>query len=395
MAKMQLTQLVPILNESLHELRGFETTIIAEDLSNWASIGKQIEDLKMGGLFLNSVINKIGKTDIVISDVGDIDLGLSKGKMEFGAIYENLYIEPIELTADKNVWGKEPGDKIEENVYDPFAVDAEYYDERQVFATPIKSIDVKETLKDSFSNGEVLQAFFGLSVDVMREAVKSGDIANGLAIIKQAIARVFIANKTTEATYDKVNTVQVVNSLKLYNTAHGTNYTVAQANQLPDYLAFKVYLHNKKLGQMTTPLGTKLFNEAGRICRSSKDDIKCIMMAETKDLIKSRLLPINPGNLEGYALEGDITYLDAWQTVNNDFDYNSVSDIDVIIDGKEVHVSGVWDFMFDKRGLGYFDEDLMVDSKEVRFGRFVNYQMVKNYSNFYKNTAQKVIIYEA
>lgn len=395
MAKMQLTQLVPVLNDSLHELRGFESQIIAEDLSNWASIGKQIEDLKLGGLFLNSVMNKIGKTDIVISDVGEIDLGLSRGKMEYGSIYENLYIEPIELTTDKNVWGKEPGDKIEENVYDPFTVDAEYFDERQVFATPIKSVDVKEIVKDSFSNGETLYAFLELCVQVMREAVKSGDIANGLGIIKQAIARVFIANKTTEATYDAVNTVQVVNALAEFNSEMGTSYTLAQARKMPEYLAFKIYLHNKKLGQMTTPLGTKLFNEAGRICRSTKDDIKCIMMEDFRDLVKSRLLPANPGNLEGYVLDGDITYLNAWQTVNDDFSYDSVSDIDVVIDGKTVHVSGVWDFMFDKRGLGYFDEDLMVDSKEVRFGRFVNYQMVKNYSNFYKNTAQKIVIYEA
>ena len=107
---MNIKQINTIVNSGVNQMNG-TTDVTSTDLTDVIQLGTELlQPANKSRLdnFLNTLVDRIGKTIISVRSYPGVDPAIISDAFEFGAILQKIYVEPQE--AEKSdVWGIEDG----------------------------------------------------------------------------------------------------------------------------------------------------------------------------------------------------------------------------------------------------------------------------------------------
>lgn len=342
---MNIKQINTIVNSVVNQMNG-TTDVTSTDLTDVIQLGTELlQPANKSRLdnFLNTLVDRIGKTIISVRSYPGVDPAIISDAFEFGAILQKIYVEPQE--AEKSdVWGIEDGVS-----YDPFvihkpAVKQWLFDGLDTWQVPI-TIPL-EQVKSAFTSAEAMAAF----IDGIFTTIE-----NSIALHMESVANMAYANFVGEKLADGLgwtggtsgapevhnphNPGQVINLLAEYKTITGDN-TITAAKALKDkeflkYASQRINLTVKRLSKMST-----LFNTADYQRHTPRDFVRCTTLTDFASACQFYLESDTYHNelvtLPNYR---EVNY---WQGSGDNYDYADTSLIDITTaSGKVVQQSGI------------------------------------------------------
>ena len=342
---MNIKQINTIVNSVVNQMNG-TTDVTSTDLTDVIQLGTELlQPANKSRLdnFLNTLVDRIGKTIISVRSYPGVDPAIISDAFEFGAILQKIYVEPQE--AEKSdVWGIEDGVS-----YDPFvihkpAVKQWLFDGIDTWQVPI-TIPF-EQVKSAFTSAEAMAAF----IDGIFTTIE-----NSIALHMESVANMAYANFIGEKLADGLgwtggtsgtpdvhaahNAGQVINLLAEYKTLTGdSTITAAKALKNKEFLKYasqRINLAVKRLSKMST-----LFNTADYQRHTPRDFVRCTMLTDFASACQFYLESDTYHNelvtLPNYR---EVNY---WQGSGDNYDYADTSLIDITTaSGKVVQQDGI------------------------------------------------------
>lgn len=344
---MKINQLYTILNEASKEAMG-EQAITTKDTSGIVALGQTLLNSANSNLldvWMNKLVDRIGKTVIVNRTRKKTDLGISKDEFEFGAILQKIKMKPIELEHNTEY------DLNNTAPFNPFEVKTPEIDQK--FYSNFGTISAKvfvpdEQIKSAFLDESGMLRLFALIFKQLDDAFDRGmENYDRLALCTWIAEKIKLGNDSNQIDAGKIH---LVYPLKDYNREENKTLTPKQALKDAGFLRYFSQTMDKWIGNMENE--TDVFNGSdGYVTTTSRDYLKFYLLKNVDSALRY--------NLYGDTFHNEYEKLDGFREVNfwqgpgvNKFAFDDVSKIDIDTpDGTNVKQSNIVSVLMDMDGL--------------------------------------------
>lgn len=367
---MDTKQIYNLVNGAVDMAIG-DSAVVSEDLSNLVDIGTAIFNANATEPYLNTLLNRIGKTVFVNRIYKGFRLSVLRDRVEYGSILQKVSFDFPE--AKQNETWAPPQDGTS---YDPFiyyksvTASVKYYNKNTTFEVPLSITE--RILKQSFINATEMGSFLaGLQTQIENFMVVSIDQLT-MYMIDDMIAETMYA-EAPNGTYTGRSGVKAVNLLHLYNTEHSTSLTAESAITTPEFIRFASYMMGKykdRMGKMS-----KLFNIGGKNRFTPEDRLNVILLSDFKNAASAYLE--SDTYHDAYVKLPNAETVPYWQGSGTGYSFSDISSINVkSAGGHDVSMSGILGVMFDEYAVAICNEDPRTTS--------IYNPKIESYTNWHK-----------
>ena len=356
---MKVAQIFSIMNNVTQEVLGRQE-VVQEDLQNIVDVGNEIIDTDNLDNYVKKLVNHIGKVVFVNRLYEGGVPSVLMDSWEYGSILEKVSADLPEAK-ESDTWKLEDGKSYDDDVFYQPSVSAKFFNSKVTFEIPMSFTEIQ--VKESFSNANQLNGFLSMLTTA---------IENSMTVKLDALIMRTINNMTGETLADDVSGVRVVNLLALFNENNQANLTPTQAIKDPKFIQFASYqiaLYSDRITRIST-----LFNGGSKERFTPASNRHVVLLsdfAKASDIY----LRSDIANKELITLPDHET-VPYWQGSGTNYDFESVSKIDVITSKKKkVKQTGILGVMFDRHALGVSNLDRRVTTNYNASAEF--------YTNYY------------
>ena len=363
---MKVTQLKDIVNSVTSEVLG-KQDVLAEDLSNLVDVGNEIVDSENVDNYVKKLIDRIGKVIFVNRLYAGGVPSVLMDSWEFGSIVEKISADMPDAE-ENDSWKLQDGQTYSQDTFYQPKVSAKFFNSKVTF--DVKLSFTTEQVKESFASVNELNAFLSM----LETGVKNSMTVKLDGLIMRTI------NNFTGQIINSGQAMQKVNLLADYNTATGQTLKANKALLDKDFLKY-ASLVIKKYQARITKMST-LFNQGGKARFTNINDLHTVLLSDFADSAEVYLMSDTYHN-DTVSLPAHET-VPYWQGSGKNYDFNSISSIDVKIDAgnktaKEIKQTGIVGVMFDTNALGVSNLNQRTTTAYNARAEF--------YTNFYKMDA--------
>lgn len=363
---MKVTQLKDIVNSVTSEVLG-KQDVLAEDLSNLVDVGNEIVDSENVDNYVKKLIDRIGKVVFVNRLYAGGVPSVLMDSWEFGSIVEKISAD-MPNAEENDSWKLQDGQTYSQDTFYQPKVSAKFFNSKVTF--DVKLSFTTEQVKESFASVNELNAFLSM----LETGVKNSMTVKLDGLIMRTI------NNFTGQIINSGQAMQKVNLLADYNTATGQTLKANKALLDKDFLKY-ASLVIKKYQARITKMST-LFNQGGKARFTNINDLHTVLLSDFADSAEVYLMSDTYHN-DTVSLPAHET-VPYWQGSGKNYDFNSISSIDVKIDAgnktaKEIKQTGIVGVMFDTNALGVSNLNQRTTTAYNARAEF--------YTNFYKMDA--------
>lgn len=393
---MEVSQIYQIVNTITNEILG-DSIVVQEDLSNIVDIGKAFENLGSSAYenYTRSLIDHIGKVVFVNRPYAGSAPSVLMDAWEYGSILEKIKAEMPTAQANSS-WDLQDGQTyVQDTFYKP-TVSAKFFDDKVTFEIPMSFAEKQS--KSAFDSVEQINSFFSMidSSIYDSQTVKTDSLV--MRVINNAIAAT-IANSFGSGTgvgYDSGTSVKAINLLYLYNQMYPDNtisdlQTAMVNGRFIRFASYTISVYQARMRKMS-----KLFNIGQRARFTPADRLHFVML---DDFAKAANAYLQSDTFhEQFTALPNAETVPYWQGCGTNYDINSISSINVTIDGANdginIAANGIIGVMFDRDALGVCNIDRRVTTHYNARGEFYNnwYKVDAMYFNDYD---ENIIVFYA
>lgn len=372
---MNIKQVSTIVNSVVNQMNGTED-VASTNLTDVVQIGQEmLSDKNRLDDFMNTLVDRIGKTIISNRTYPGIDPNIISDAFEFGAILQKIYVEPQEAE-DSKVWGLTEGASVDPFVISKPAVKQWFFDGIDTWQVTVTI--PSDQIKSAFTSAESMAAFIdGIFVT----------LENSISLHLESIANMAYANFIGEKLADGLgwksgtssapvehaahNPLQVINLLAEYKAVYPDSpLTAATALKATDFLKFatqRINLLLKRMGKMST-----LFNTNDYQRHTPLEYARVTMLADFASACEYYLQADTYHNelvqLPNYR---EVAY---WQGSGKDYEFTDTSMVDITTaSGKVVQQNGIVCLINDIEAIALTHTNRTSDSIWNPKGRYTNY----------------------
>lgn len=353
---MKVTQIYDIVNSTVEEVLGREE-VVQEDLENIVDVGNEVIDTDNLDNYVRKLVNKIGKT--VFSNrlyEGGVPSVLMDS-WEFGSILEKVSADLPQAT-ESDTWKLEDGKSYDDDIFYQPSVSAKFFNSKVTFEIPMSFTEIQ--IKESFSNVNQLNGFLSMLTT---------SVENAMTVKLDNLIMRTLNNMTGETIALDDTGVRAVNLLESFEG----DLTPAEAVRNPEFIqhaSYEIALYSDRMTRIST-----LFN-GGAKERFTPNSMRHVVLLSDFAKASDIFLKSDIANQELVPLPEHET-VPYWQGSGTQYDFDSVSKIDVVTSsGETIEQTGILGVMFDRQALGISNLDRRVTTNYNASAEF--------YTNFYK-----------
>lgn len=344
---MKVGQIYELVTEIIGQSVG-EGIVLNEDLSNLVDFGnaaflsstnvdnymKKMPDAIGRYIFKNLVYEGSASSLIMTED-------------EYGSIIAKITFTMPE-TRRNDSWNLKSGETYSQDTFLPAEAEVKFFNNKNTFE--VRFSIAKDQVKESMRSVGDLGSFFDGIIVAAKNEIELGIEALTRTVINARIAKVFESKGiTSDALAAKHTSPMLVNLLKLYNDAFPTKVlTRAEALEDFNFLAYSskiiaMYVDRIKVANV-------LFNVGGKLRWTPATQSKLMFLSNFK---YSSIF-----NLQGPSFNKELVQLPEaesvsfWQGCGDDFNFESVSKINVTNNLTPVEISGIVGILYDRDAMG-------------------------------------------
>lgn len=356
---MKVTQIFDIMNATTEEVLG-RTEVVNEDLSNIVDVGEEIINTDNVDNYVRKLVNHIGKVIFVNRKYeGGVPSVVMDG-WEFGSILEKVSADLPQAT-ESDTWKLEHGKSYDDDIFYQPSVSAKFFNSKITFEIPMSFTE--RQVKESFSNQNQLNGFLSMLTTA---------IENSMTVKLDNLIMRTINNMTGETIVGDTSGVRAVNLLEKYNAEYDETLTPEMAIKTPDFIRYASYilgLYSDRITRIST-----LFNEGAKERFTPASDRHVVLLSDFAKSSDVYLKADVGSDLVSLPEHETVPY---WQGSGTEYDFDSVSKIDVVTaSGETVEQTGILGVMFDRNALGVANLNRRVTTNYNASAEF--------YTNFYK-----------
>lgn len=367
---MKVTQIATIMNTVTSEILG-KTDVVAEDLSNIVSVGKEILDTTDVDNYVRKLIDHIGRVIFVDRVYRGTAPSVLMDNWEYGSVLEKITVELPEAE-ENETWNLQDGHTYAQDVFTAPKVSAKFFNGKVTFEIPMSFTELQ--VKSSFSSPSQLNSFMSMLYNAVNKSM-TVKLDSLIARTINNFAAVTLSEAFSDGNYGSGATTRAVNLLYLYNQKYPDKpLKASDCVTNPDFIRFASYtmgMYIERLSKISS-----LFNIGGFDRFTSSDVLHIIMLA---DFEKAAMTYLQSSTFhdELVALPKHET-VPYWQGSGTDYSFDSVSSIHVTANdgeassGVEVQASGILAVMFDRDALGVSNLNQRVTSHYNARAEFFN-----------------------
>ena len=372
---MQITQVYDFVNTATQEALGTEV-VVAEDLSNIVTIGEAVFNANAMDKYVKALVNRIGKVIFVNRVYQGSAPSVMMDGWEYGSVLQKVSTGLPEAKINET-WELEDGQSYDPHVFHkPKGIVVKFYNEYVTFEVDMSFTE--DQLKMSFTSATDMNGFISMLYT---------SVENKMTVAIDELIRRTINNLIAETIYDdyqdaQLNTksgVKAINLLYQYNNTvnkGGTPLTVDKALSNLDFIKYAAYFIKLTHDRMRTM--TTLYNIGDQPRFTPQDYSKIVLLSDFSSAADVYLQSDTFHNeFTKLPTAETVTY---WQGTGQDFDFDSVSKINVkSAQNHQVEATGILGVMFDRWSLGVSNVSRKVTSQWTPNAEF--------FTNFYKYKA--------
>lgn len=386
---MKVTQIHTILNSIQTEILG-ENAILKEDLSNVVDMGKAVFDATSVDNYVKKLVDKVGKVIFGERKYAGGVPSVFMDKWEFGAVMQKITAE-LPMATKNESWDLQDGQSYDQNVFHQPKVENKFFSDKVSFEIPMSFTEMQ--VKSAFNSATEMNSFLSMIVTTIENAMTVKVDSLIMRTINNMTATTLIDGYgvvTAGGDYGKKSTGKAVNLLKLFNdeTKPTTPLKAIEAlNSVPflRFATYKVKLYQDRMIKMS-----KLFNVGGKARFTPKADLQTVLLSDFKASSETMLLS-DTFNKELVTLP-DAETVPYWQGSGVDYDFASVTGLNVQSKAGLVVVDGILGVMFDKNALGVCNTDRRVTTNYNAKGEFYN-NYYKFDAGYFNDTNENFIVF--
>ena len=372
---MQITQVYDFVNTATQEALGTEV-VVAEDLSNIVTVGEAVFNANAMDKYVKALVNRIGKVIFVNRVYQGSAPSVMMDGWEYGSVLQKVSTGLPEAKINET-WELEDGQSYDPHVFHkPKGIVVKFYNEYVTFEVDMSFTE--DQLKMSFTSATEMNGFISMLYT---------SVENKMTVCIDELIRRTINSLIAETIYDdyqgaELNTksgVKAINLLYQYNNTvnkGGTPLTVDKALSNLDFIKYAAYFIKLTHDRMRTM--TTLYNIGDQPRFTTQDYSKIVLLSDFSSAADVYLQSDTFHNeYTKLPTAETVTY---WQGTGKDFDFNSVSKINVkSAQNHQVEATGILGVMFDRWSLGVANVSRKVTSQWTPNAEF--------FTNFYKYKA--------
>ena len=372
---MQITQVYDFVNTATREALGTEV-VVAEDLSNIVTVGEAVFNANAMDKYVKALVNRIGKVIFVNRVYQGSAPSVMMDGWEYGSVLQKVSTGLPEAKINET-WELEDGQSYDPHVFHkPKGIVVKFYNEYVTFEVDMSFTE--DQLKMSFTSAAEMNGFISMLYT---------SVENKMTVSIDELIRRTINNLIAETIYDDyqgdaLNTksgVKAINLLYQYNNtvnSGGTPLTVDKALSNLDFIKYAAYFIKLTHDRMRTM--TTLYNIGDQPRFTTQDYSKIVLLSDFSSAADVYLQSDTFHNeFTKLPTAETVTY---WQGTGKDFDFDSVSKINVkSAQNHQVEATGILGVMFDRWSLGVSNVSRKVTSQWTPNAEF--------FTNFYKYKA--------
>lgn len=372
---MQITQVYDFVNTATQEALGTEV-VVAEDLSNIVTVGEAVFNANAMDKYVKALVNRIGKVIFVNRVYQGSAPSVMMDGWEYGSVLQKVSTGLPEAKINET-WELEDGQSYDPHVFHkPKGIVVKFYNEYVTFEVDMSFTE--DQLKMSFTSAAEMNGFISMLYT---------SVENKMTVSIDELIRRTINNLIAETIYDDykdaaLNTksgVKAINLLYQYNNTvnkDNTALTVDKALSNLDFIKYAAYFIKLTHDRMRTM--TTLYNIGDQPRFTAQDYSKIVLLSDFSSAADVYLQSDTFHNeFTKLPTAETVTY---WQGTGTDFDFDSVSKINVkSAQNHQVEATGILGVMFDRWSLGVSNVSRKVTSQWTPNAEF--------FTNFYKYKA--------
>lgn len=369
---MKVNQIYTLINSVAKQMWG-ETAITVTDLTGVISMGKSVlSSTTDRDLFLNTLVDRIGKTVIRTLDLELEFPNLMVNDFEWGAIIQKINIQPPLSKVNKSV-------QISENGFTPNQFDVDTIDVSQTFFTDSDTWEFDYTIPDKLLNS----AFTSESALASFVSAITSAVSDSMTMALNNMAYLAIDNFIAEKI--KANN-GVVNLLTMYNTQF-PSATLTQDNCItsPEFCRYASMIMNNYIKYMAKP--SKLYNTGGMVRATARNNMHVLISSDFASSMGSYLESDTYWN-DYVKLPNYKEYVCLQGTGNVSPNWIDNTTINIIPSSSEsgataIEQSGIIGVFFDRQAVATGYTDMYSGTDRNNRNRYTNftYSCVKQYIN--------------
>lgn len=395
---MEVKQIYTLINSVSNEVLG-KTDIVQEDLTGVVDLGTEVFNANAVDNYVKSLVNHIGKVVFVNRPYSGKVPSVLMDAWEFGSVLEKISAD-IPAATENDTWDLTDGETYSQDTFHKPTVTAKFFNSKVTFEVPV-SITERQ-VKESFSSAEQLNGFLSMIYSAVEKSMTIKADALIMRTINNMVAETLKADKTAfggaSVDYSSASTVRCVNLLKLFNnkfhpaaeeTPNPDAITAADAITNPEFIRFASYTMGLYADRMQTV--STLFNVGAKERFTPLDMLHTVLLSDFAKAAQTYLYS-DTYNKEQVLLPNAET-VPSWQASGQDYDFASVSTINVKSAGGEaVNVSGVLGVMFDRDALGVCNLDRRVTTTYNAKAEFFN-NYFKFDAGYFNDTNENFVVF--
>lgn len=366
---MKINQIYTLINSVARQMWG-EDAITVTDLTGLISMGKSVINSSTDrDLFLNTLVDRIGKTVIRTLDL-ELDFpNLMVNDFEWGAIIQKINVQPVMAKANKSV-------QITEEGFTPNQFDIDTIDVSQTFFTDADTWEFDYTIPDKLLNS-AFTSEAGLASFI--SAIMSA-VSDSMTMALNNMAYMAIDNFVAEKIKGNNG---IVNILALYNAQFPTaTETQASCITSKEFARYASMVMNNYVKYLSKP--SKLYNMGGMVRATARDNLHILISADWASAFDSYLssdtwhndLVSLPNYKEFVTLQGTGTTSPNWID-------NTTINIKPSSGGDAIEQTGIIGIFADRQAIAYGYTDMYSGTDRNNRNRYTNftYSCVKQFLN--------------
>lgn len=381
---MKVNQIYTLINSVAKQMWG-EDAITATDLTGLISMGKTVLSSSTDrDLFLNTLVDRIGKTVIRTLDLELEFPNLMVNDFEWGAVLQKINVQPVMSKVNKSF-------QITENGFTPNQFDVDTISVSQTFFTDRDTWEFDYTIPDklldsAFTSESGLTAFINAIMSSVSDSMTMA--LNNMAYM--AIDN-FVAEKIK-------NNNGVVNILSLYNEQFPTaTETQASCITSKEFLRYASMVMNNYVKYLEKP--SVNYNVSGMVRATARDNLHILISGQWASAFDSYLssdtwhndLIALPNYKEYICLQGQkdsVLGVNDWRSncsINIKPSSSGENDDPIVADG----IIGIF---FDRQAVGYGYTDMYSGSDRNNRNRYTNYTFSAT-KQYYNDVSENGVIF--